>query len=63
MTARRHFERAWGCVNLEVPASALNETEPFSWFACHMLDRLPAFQQVYNQCVEEYRRRHGHPQP
>ena len=68
VAARRHFERAWGCANAEIPASALNETEPFAWFACQLLDRLPAFQQAYNGGVEEYRKRLGirsrsHPVP
>lgn len=68
VAARRHFERAWGCVNLEIPASALNDTEPFAWFACHLLENLPSFGQIYNRSVDEYRRRQGirsrsHPVP
>jgi hypothetical protein len=66
--ARRHFERAWGCVNLEIPVGDLNRTAPFAWFACHLLDRLPDFRASYNQSVEAYRRQYGirsrsHPVP
>ena len=66
--ARRHFERAWGCVNLEIPVSDLNRTAPFAWFACHILDHLPDFRTHYNQSVEAYRHRYGirsrsHPVP
>jgi hypothetical protein len=66
--ARRTFERRWGCHNLEVTVSALCRTEPFAWFACHLLSDLPRFQAVYNDCVHDYRRRHGirsrnHPVP
>ncbi len=66
--ARRHFEREWGCRNLEIPVSELNRTEPFAWFACDVLERLPAFRLHYNQSVETYRkqygiRSHSHPVP
>jgi hypothetical protein len=66
--ARRTFERAWGCHNLEVPLSALCGTEPFAYFACHILTNLPHFHSLYNAIVADYRRRHGirdrqHPVP
>ncbi len=66
--ARRSLERQWGCHNLEVPVSSLCRTEPFAWFACHLLGHLPRFHAVYNACVQEYRRRYGirsrsHPVP
>ena len=59
--ARRVFERAWGCHNLEVPLSAVCRTEPFAWFACHLLANLPRFHAVYNATVHDYRRQHGLP--
>jgi hypothetical protein len=67
-SARRAFERAWGCHNLELPVSALCRTEPFAWFACHLLADLGRFHEVYNACVADYRRQHGirnrqHPVP
>jgi hypothetical protein len=66
--ARRMLERRWGCHNLEVPVSAVCRTEPFAWFACHLLSDLPRFHAIYNECVHDYRRRHGirsrnHPVP
>jgi hypothetical protein len=66
--ARRAFERAWGCHNLEVPLSTLCGTEPFAYFACHILAHLPHFHSLYNSIVADYRRRHGirdrqHPVP
>jgi hypothetical protein len=66
--ARRTFERAWGCHNLEVPLSVLCTTEPFAYFACHILGNLPHFHSLYNAIVADYRRRHGirdrqHPVP
>ncbi len=66
--ARRALERAWGCHNLEVPVSVLCQSEPFAWFACHLLRHVARFHGVYNACVQEYRRRYGirsrnHPVP
>jgi hypothetical protein len=66
--ARRELERSWGCHNLEVPVSRLCRTEPFAWFACHLLSDLPRFHAIYNEVVHGYRRRHGlksenHPVP
>lgn len=65
---RRGLERQWGCHNLEVPVSLLCQTEPFAWFACHLLAELPRFHATYNDCVHEYRRVYGlksrnHPVP
>jgi hypothetical protein len=66
--ARRTFEQRWGCHNLELPVSVLCGTEPFAWFAADLLADLPRFHAAYNDCVHEYRRRHGirsrnHPVP
>lgn len=66
--ARRRLERQWGCHNLEVPVSLLCGTEPFAWFAGHLLADLSDFHATYNRCVQEYRHRHGirsrnHPVP
>jgi hypothetical protein len=66
--ARRAWERRWGCHNLELPVSLLCATPAFAWFASHLLLHLPRFQQLYNQVVQAYRRRHGirsprHPVP
>jgi hypothetical protein len=66
--ARRSFEHAWGCHNLEVPLSRVCDSEPFALFACHLLFDLPHFHSLYNEIVADYRRRHGirsrnHPVP
>lgn len=66
--ARRALERRWGCHNLELPVSLLCRTEPFAWFACHLLANLPSFHATYNACVQDYRRLYGlrsrhHPVP
>jgi hypothetical protein len=66
--ARRTWERRWGCHNLELPMSKLCQTEPFAWFACHLLADLPRFHAVHNQAVQAYRAEHGirsrfHPVP
>jgi hypothetical protein len=66
--ARRSFERRWGCHNLELPVSLLCQTEPFAWFACHLLLELPRFHTLYNETVHHYRERYGlrsrnHPVP
>lgn len=68
VAARRAFERRWGCHNLELPVSRLCRTEPFAWFACHLLADLPRFHAIYNRCVHAYRQRYGirsrnHPVP
>ena len=68
VAGRRHFERDWGCHNLELPVSRLCRTEPFAWFACHLLNDLPRFHPVYNDSVHDYRRAYGirsrnHPVP
>ncbi len=67
-TARRALERRWGCHNLEVPLSALCRTEAFAWFVGGILHDLPRFHQIYNETVQEHRRRFGvrsrnHPVP
>jgi hypothetical protein len=67
-SARRAVERRWGCHNLEVPVSAVCQTEPFAWFACDLLTNLPRFNAAYNDSVHDYRSRYGlvsmsHPVP
>jgi hypothetical protein len=65
---RRALERAWGCHNLEVPVSRICRTEPFAWFACHLLAELPRFHALHNASLKDYRRLYGirsrsHPVP
>lgn len=69
LTAARHRqERRWGLKNLELPISQLCETEPFLWFASHLLAHLPRFAECHNTVLEEYRelnhvRSRSHPVP
>lgn len=67
-SARRSWERRWGCHNAEVPVSRLCQTETFAWFACHLLSEASRFHALYNDSVHQYRRRNGiknrsHPVP
>ncbi len=67
-SARRKWERDWGCHNLELPVSRLAKTDAFARFAGHVLADLPRFRRVYNAAVQEYRSAHGirgrsHPVP
>ena len=66
--ARRELEASWGVRNLEVPLSAVCETEGFLWFASHILAHLPRFQEVHNEALARYRAVYGirsrhHPVP
>ena len=68
VAARRAWERRWGCHGFEVPLSELCRTEPFAWFACHLLSQLPRFHTIYNDAVHSFRRAHdirstSHPVP
>lgn len=66
--ARRGIEESWGAHNHEAPLSAVCETEGFLWFACHILARLPAFQEIHNDALRRHRAVRGirsrhHPVP
>jgi hypothetical protein len=66
--ARRELEAAWGTQNLELPQSAVCQTEGFLWFACHVLAQLTRYQEIHNRALVEYRRAHrirsnNHPVP
>ncbi len=66
--ARRAVEADWGAHNLEVPLSAVCETEGFLWFAAHLLAHLPRFHRIHNEELARYRQVHGlrskhHPVP
>ncbi len=57
LTAVRHaVEASWGVHNLELRMSDLCESEPFLWFASHLLAQLPRFVDVHNEVLGEYRR-------
>ena len=66
--ARRSLEASWGMHNLEVPLSAMCETEAFHWFTSHILANLPRFQAIHNSALARYRAMYGirskhHPVP
>jgi hypothetical protein len=66
--ARRAVEAAWGIHNLEVPLSAVCETEAFLWFTCYVLAQLPRFRAIHNEALARYRARYSirsrhHPVP
>lgn len=68
VSARRSFERRWGCHNLEVPFSRVCHTPSFLWYLGDLLTNLQQFHDIYNQSVQEYRRQFGirsrsHPVP
>lgn len=57
LTAARHRqERRWGLTNLELPLSRLCQTDPFLWFASHLLAHLPRFSECHNAVLHAYRR-------
>jgi hypothetical protein len=68
VTARTHFERAWGCSNIEIPTSRMSRTRAFRHFANLLVRDAYRFRQVHNAAVREYRQTNGlhsrtHPVP
>jgi hypothetical protein len=66
--ARHQLEGAWGLQTLEVPQSAVCDSEAFHWFLVHIIANIERFRDCYNQAVREYRRANGirnaaHPAP
>ena len=57
--ARREIEAEWGTSNFEVPLSAVCQTDGFYWFVSHLLARLPAYLEIHNTALAEYRQVHG----
>jgi hypothetical protein len=65
---RARQERRWGGRNLELPLSRLEESDPFRWFACHLLVDAGRFRDIHNAELAIYRREnrirsHSHPVP
>lgn len=69
LTAARHNQEVrWGTANLELPVSDMCQTEPFLWFASHVLAQLPRFHEIHNRVLADYRAAHhirsrSHPVP
>jgi hypothetical protein len=66
--ARHQLEGQWGLQTLEVPQSAVCDSEPFHWFLAHLIAHIERFRERYNDAVHEYRRANdirsvGHPVP
>jgi hypothetical protein len=66
--ARHIVEGDLGLKTLEIPLSLACQGPQFSWFAAHLLSRLPYLARVYNETLAEYRRvnhvrSHTHPAP
>jgi hypothetical protein len=57
--ARHEVEASWGASNLELPLSAVCQTEGFLWFVCHLLAQLPDYLRIHNDALAEYRLAHG----
>lgn len=53
--SRHIWEARWGGCTLELPQSAVCDSEPFHWFVAHLLAHLPRFWQIYNAALVEYR--------
>jgi hypothetical protein len=66
--ARHLAEIEWGRRNLELPQSAMCQTEAFRRFTLHLFNELPRFVDSYNAALDDYRhthrlRNHAHPVP
>ncbi|MEN1678348.1 MAG: hypothetical protein AAGJ46_02060 [Planctomycetota bacterium] len=56
--ARRLVEGRWGLANLELPLSAVCETEAFAAFAAMVVTRIEDFVHAYNGALDAYRTAH-----
>ncbi|NOY28862.1 MAG: hypothetical protein GXP28_01425, partial [Planctomycetes bacterium] len=64
--ARHRLELQWGNRSLCLPQSQVCQTDPFRWFAVHLLANALRFRRAYNGALAEYRREHrlrNHAQP
>ncbi len=53
--ARHIWEARWGSQTLELPQSAICESEAFHWFSAHLLAHLPRFWRIFNDALVEFR--------
>jgi hypothetical protein len=66
--ARHQLEGQWGLQTLEIPQSAVCDSEPFHWFLAHLFANIDRFRDCYNEAVQQYRQIHrirnaAHPVP
>ena len=57
--ARREIEASWGVSNLELPLSAVCQTDGFLWFVSHLLAQLPRYLQIHNEAWPSIALAHG----
>ncbi len=57
--ARRAIEALCGLRNLELPVSKMCSTEPFAWFAAHLIANIDRFHQTHNDALRRYRELYG----
>lgn len=55
---RHILEGEWGVHTLELPQSAVCDSNSFRWFACHLFDESVRFRQIHNEVLAEYRHTH-----
>ena len=56
---RRSVEDRWGLSNLEVPIGAVCESEPFLWFAGHLIAHTARLREDHNAALDAYREANG----
>ncbi|MEQ8210000.1 MAG: hypothetical protein RH917_09230 [Lacipirellulaceae bacterium] len=64
--ARHRMELDWGLQILDLPQSAVCQTEVFRTFFVRLIENLPVFTEAYNGALTDYRRAHrlrNHAQP
>ncbi len=52
---RRGVEDQWGLSNLEVPIGEVCESEPFLWFAAHLIAHAARLREDHNAALDAYR--------
>ena len=56
---RRRIEGAWGLHNLEVPIGTACESDPFLWFAAHLMAHARRLRSAHNAALAAYRAANG----
>ncbi|QDT16149.1 hypothetical protein [Alienimonas californiensis] len=56
---RRGVEGEWGLSNLEIPIGQVCESEPFLWFAGHLIAHAARLREDHNAALDDYRDQAG----
>jgi hypothetical protein len=56
--ARHVLEGEWGARTLELPQSAVCDSDSYRWFLCHLLHEAARFRRAHNEVAGVYRRAH-----